>query len=236
MKYLRGTVEMPLTLEADDTRIVKWWVDASFAVHPDMKSHTGGAMTLGKGVVYGTSTRQKLNTRSSTEGELVGVNDVMPQVLWTRYFLESQGYGIQDSVVYQDNQSAILLEKNGRASSGKRTRHINIRYFFVQDRIASGEVSVQYCPTDEMVADYFSKPLQGAQFKKFRDQIMNSNPATTSPPDCRSVLEKLDQENEQESTDGVSDGGWTLVHRKRSTSVRSTKGQTCGVQIKSRKQ
>jgi hypothetical protein len=83
---------MPLTLEADELYVLKWWVDASYAVHPDMRSHTGGAMTLGKGVVFGTSTRQKLNTKSSTEAELVGVNDVMPQALWTRYFIEAQGY------------------------------------------------------------------------------------------------------------------------------------------------
>jgi hypothetical protein len=91
--------------------IVKWWVDASFAVHPDMKSHTGDIMSLGKGAIYGTSTRQKMSTKSSTEAKLVGVNDVMPQVLWTRYFLEAQGYGV--AIVYQDNQSSILLEKHG---------------------------------------------------------------------------------------------------------------------------
>jgi hypothetical protein len=167
MRYLRGTINMPLTLEADSVQLVKWWVDASFAVHPDMRSHTGGAMTLGKGTVYGTSTRQKINTKSSTEAELVGVNDAMPQVLWTRYFLEAQGYNVDDSIIYQDNQSAILLEKNGKGSSSKRTRHINIRYFFVTDRIAGNEVSVQYCPTAEMVADFFTKPLQGSLFKKF---------------------------------------------------------------------
>ena len=83
MRYLRGTIDMPLTLEANNMSIVKWWVDASFAVHPDMKSHTGGTMTLGKGMIYSASTQQKLNTKSLTEGELVGVNDVMPQVLWT---------------------------------------------------------------------------------------------------------------------------------------------------------
>jgi hypothetical protein len=115
MQYLRGTAKMPLTLEGDNTSIIKWWVDASFAVHLDMKSHTGGAMSLCKGVVYGTLPRQTLITKSSTEAELVGVNDGMPQILWTRYFLEAQGYGVKDSIVNQDNQSAILLEKNGRA-------------------------------------------------------------------------------------------------------------------------
>jgi hypothetical protein len=188
MKYLRGSINMPLTLEADSMHIVKWWVDASFAVHPDMKSHTGGVMSLGRGAIYGTSTRQKLNSRSSTEGELIGVNDVMPQVLWTRYFLEAQGYGVKENIVYQDNQSAILLEKNGRGSSSKRTRHINIRYFFVADRIASNEMSVQYCPTAEMLADFFTKPLQGSLFQKFRNRIMNVDPLTVSWQDHRSVL------------------------------------------------
>ena len=61
--------------------IIKWWVDGSFAVHPDFKSHDGATMSMGKGPVYSTSTRQKLNTKSSTEAELVSVDDVMPQVL-----------------------------------------------------------------------------------------------------------------------------------------------------------
>ena len=81
-------------MKADDVNIVKWWADASFADHPDMKSHTGGAMTLGKGTIYGTLTLQKINTKSSTEAELVGVNDVLPPVLWTQFFLEAQGYDV----------------------------------------------------------------------------------------------------------------------------------------------
>jgi Reverse transcriptase (RNA-dependent DNA polymerase) len=190
MKYLRGTATMPLVLEAENMNVMKWWVDASFAVHPDMKSHTGGVMSLGRGAVHGTSTRQKINTTSSTEAETVGIHEVLPQILWTRYFLEAQGYGVEESVVYQDNQSAILLAKNGRGSSSKRTRHINIRYFFVADRIASKEVRVEYCPTGEMIADFFTKPLQGTLFRKFRDFIMNSDPLPTSarPEDRRSVL------------------------------------------------
>mmetsp|Transcript_16444 Transcript_16444/g.46750 ORF Transcript_16444/g.46750 Transcript_16444/m.46750 type:complete len:280 (+) Transcript_16444:460-1299(+) len=173
IRYLRETRELTLNLEADNTRVMKWWIDASFAVHDDMRSHTGGTMSMGKGSAYSTSTKQKINTKSSTEGELVGVDDVMPMVVWTRYFLMAQGYEVQESKVFQDNQSAILLERNGKASSSKRTRHINVRYFFVTDRAQAGEVKIGYCPTDDMVGDFFTKPLQGGKFRKFRNLILN---------------------------------------------------------------
>jgi hypothetical protein len=145
-------------------------------------------MSLGKGGIYGASTRQKLVTKSSTEAELVGVSDVLPQVLWTRNFLTAQGYHIKDSVVYQDNKSAILLEENGRSSSSKRTRHIDIRYFFITDRIAGKEVTVEYCPTGDMVSDFFTKPLQGALFRKLRGIIMNVDSHVGDHEDHRSVL------------------------------------------------
>ena len=190
MKYLRKTIALPLTLEADDLHLIHWWIDGAFATHRDMRSHTGGAMSLGKGVIYGTSTRQKLNTRSSTEAELVAVDDCMAQILWTRYFLEAQGYNINECVVYQDNKSAILLEENGRASSSKRTRHINIRYYFVTDRVNCGEIKIKHCPTAEMIGDYFTKPLQGGIFTKLRDRILNiqPDPSSVPPEDHRSVL------------------------------------------------
>ena len=68
------------------------------------------------------------------------------------------------------------MEENGKLSSSQRTRHINIRYFFIKDRITSKEIEVQYCPTDNMLADYHTKPLQGAKFKQFRDMILGLAP------------------------------------------------------------
>ncbi len=141
-----------------------------------MKGHSGGTMTLGKGAIQSLSTKQKLNTRSSTECELVAVDDGMTHVLWTKYFLEEQGYGVKSHILQQDNESAIKLEKNGRKSAGQRSRHIHIRYFFITDQIAQGTVEVRYCPTDEMQGDYMTKPLQGAKFHKFRRSIMNLPP------------------------------------------------------------
>ena len=81
MRYLRGTKTMPLTLEADNLQQVKWWIDGAFATHWDMRSHTGRALSLGKGVITGISTRQKLMTRSSTEAELVAIDDCMSLIL-----------------------------------------------------------------------------------------------------------------------------------------------------------
>jgi hypothetical protein len=69
-------------------------------------------------------------------------------------FLFRWRYKIDESKIYQDNQSTILLAKNGRGSSSKRTRHINIRYVFVTDRVKRKEFSVEYCPTGEMNADF----------------------------------------------------------------------------------
>ena len=126
MQYLRATANLPLTLEADNLHVIKWFVDASYAVHGDLQSHTGGVLTLGKGGIYNMSQKQKLNMKSLTEAEVVGADDVLPQVLWTQYFMEAQGYTIADNVLAQDNESAMKLEKNGWASSTKRMKHIKV--------------------------------------------------------------------------------------------------------------
>jgi hypothetical protein len=101
---------------------------------------------------------------------------MMSSILWTWYFLKAQGYNVTDNIVFQDNKSSILLERNGKMSSSKCTKHINVRYFFITDRISKGEVQVEWCPTTEMIADFMSKPLQGSVFKKFRDLIMGLLP------------------------------------------------------------
>ena len=176
MFFLHRTRKDRLTLEASMTKdnifVTKWLVDAAFGVHKDMKSHTGYIMTLGKGAVIHASRKQTLNTRSSTEAELVGADDAAGPMLWTARFLQSQGYNVKNEL-YQDNKSAILLESNGRASAGKRSRHLDIRYFFLHDLKEKGLVKILYCPTDQMIGDYMTKPLHGTKFHEFRNVIMN---------------------------------------------------------------
>ena len=91
MKYLKDTKDIPLTLEADNSGCIRWWVNASFAVHPDMKIHPGAMMSMGQGAAISVSKKQKLNTKSSTESDLVGVDDYMPMIIWVEYFLDAQG-------------------------------------------------------------------------------------------------------------------------------------------------
>ncbi len=147
-------------------------VDVPHGVHSDCKSHTGGAESWGWGVLLTMCKKQKLNTKSSTEGEIVGVSDFMPNIIWARMFLEAQGEFLKKNVLYQDNQSAMKIILNGRKSSGQKTKHMDNRYFWIKDRIESENIKVEYCPTEKMVADFFTKPLQGNLFRKFRDVVM----------------------------------------------------------------
>ena len=114
-----------------------------------------------------------MNTKSSTETELIAADELMPHILWTNYFLNWQGYNAKETILYQDNKSAILLEKNGNKSSSKRTKHIAIRYYFITDRFKADELDIEYCLNGEMAEDYFTKPLQGKKFYQFRKEIMN---------------------------------------------------------------
>jgi hypothetical protein len=107
MKYLRGTHMLPLILSASGNGILKWWVDAAFAIHPIMQGHGGGGLSLERRFPIMSLTKQKLNTRSTKESEIVGADNFMPAICWTQYFMEAQGYQVQDNVLFQDNKSAL---------------------------------------------------------------------------------------------------------------------------------
>jgi hypothetical protein len=134
-------------------------------------------MSFGQGMALSYSWKQKINTKSSTEAELVGVVDSLGYILWTRYFMIEQRYDIDPydmdpSLLYQDNVNAILLETNGRASSSKRTKHIKVKYFLIKDKVDQEEITIEHCPTEQMWTDINMKPKQGAVFQAFRGHSM----------------------------------------------------------------
>jgi len=94
-------------------------------------------------------------------------------VLWSLYFMQEQGYGTKRARIHQDNNSAILLEVNGRASSSKRTKHLKNKYFYIKHCVDDGDVEIKKKDTSEMWCDVYTKPKTGTAFKKDRSIIMN---------------------------------------------------------------
>ena len=139
----------------NDPFTVIGYIDASYAVHFDFKSHTGAMVTLGAGPIVAESSRQKLNTKSTMESEVVGATDASNNVFYLRNFLIEQGYKLEPAKIFQDNQSTLAILKTGQMS--KRSRHINIRYFYLRDKVESGELELEYIPTNDMLADLLTK-------------------------------------------------------------------------------
>jgi hypothetical protein len=150
-----------------------------------MKGQSGSILMIGRNAVLSKSNKQKVNAQSSTETELIAVNDVLPTVQWASLFMRDQGYDLE-TIIKENNRSTMLLLKNGRLSSGKRTKHLNIRYFYVQDLIQRGIVKIEHCKTEDMIAVFFTKPLQGKRFRILRDVILNRE--TISDSQYKSVL------------------------------------------------
>jgi hypothetical protein len=107
--------------------------------------------------------------------------------------MEAQGYTVSSNILEQDNQSAIHLATNGRSSAGPKSRHIDIRYFWLKDRIQSGAVHIRHCPTLEMLADFFTKPLQGHLFRFFKAIVLGQRHVDTlSDPIAQPLEERVE--------------------------------------------
>ncbi len=137
-------------------------IDSSHAVHNNMRGYTGGITTFGTGgtgVIDQKSSMQRMNTRSATEVEHVETSEYLPKSIFIELFMNSQGYKPKLTLA-KDNESEMRMLTNGKASCTSN------------DRIKNGNIKVKYCPTDKMITDFMSKPLQGSLFKRFRNVIM----------------------------------------------------------------
>jgi len=164
LNYLAHTRERKVKLKWGGSVAMEAYIDASFGGHVDCKSRSG-IMLMMSGVCVGAwSMKQKLNTKSSTEAEIVGLSDGLSHVIWARELLLSQGHELPPTKIHQDNQGVLSIMSGGR-SPKHRTKHLDIRHFFVRDRVATGDVTLVYCPTREMVADMLTKAVNGELFQ-----------------------------------------------------------------------
>ena len=170
--YLKGCPHLGISLHADKPVQVKAFIDASYGVHEDARSHSGLILTLGNGPVLAKSRKQTSVSKSSTEAELIAFSDLSTEAIFGAEFIAGQGEKMKQTLILQDNMSTIALIENGKSKSD-RTRHIKIRYFWSKQLIDDGTVVIEYLPTNDMLADCLTKPLQGAKFTEMREKLLN---------------------------------------------------------------
>jgi hypothetical protein len=128
-EFVYGTLDLELTLVADNLNYICTWVDVSYILHSIMKSYTGGVISMGADGSLCRSTQQNLNTKRSTEVEIVGATNYLTSSIWSKMFMQSKGHIITTNAFEQDNVSTIRLENNGCNSAGNPSRHIDMHYF-----------------------------------------------------------------------------------------------------------
>lgn len=175
LRYINANRDMCITLRADDLQVYAF-VDGSYAVHIDAKSHGGLIISLGKlgAIIYCKSWKHKLVSRSSTEAEMISLHDALPQILWTKMFMAELGAPTQSPIiVYQDNKSTMTMSTKGYSNKGK-SKHMDVRYFYIKEKIDNKEISLVHLPTTEMIADYLTKPLTGKFHRKLSKQLQTN--------------------------------------------------------------
>lgn len=173
-EYLNETIDLLLTFSPSSMEL-HYWIDAAYALHPkDMRGHTGILVTLGynNGPIFLKSSKQKLHARSSSEAELLALDDGFMHLLWLRQVMDFLGYPQSPAIVYQDNKSTICVCETGHSKNGK-LKHMAVRYYFIHGQITANIVKLKYCKTSQMVADILTKPLTGLLFNVFRKRLLN---------------------------------------------------------------
>ena len=170
LRYLYGTSNEALVLGMDESVdnkiILHVYIDASYGVHEDLKSHSGMIITLGEGAIIAMSTKQKCVSKSSTEAELIAVTDLLPEAFQLKKVIQAVTGKDVKIVLYQDNQATIAMIKNG--AGGGRSKHIKIRFGWLKERLDDGDFEIEYKPTKLMLADGETKPKQGSEFENFK--------------------------------------------------------------------
>jgi hypothetical protein len=177
LEYLKLSENYVLTIggnnlfEKDGSININTYIDSSHGIHNDYRGQTGILIKLGDSTIMARSAKQKTNTKSTAETELIGVSEEFSQSVWTKYWLEDAGYKVNKLNIYQDNKSAIVMLLNGKPS-GRAARHINIRHFLIKNYIDEGIINLEYVNTDNMLVDVLTKPLQGKKLKFFTSKIL----------------------------------------------------------------
>jgi len=158
LRYLNGTIDMGITYNGNLGIRLQCWCDANWGGEEGRESVSGFVFTMAGGTVTYSSKKQGSVALSSTESEYMAILHALKEQIWLLRFLKEIGYDISNqNIIYCDNQSAIALAHNPEHHA--RTKHIDIQYHFVRNCIEDGTTRLEYCPTEDMVADGLTKAL-----------------------------------------------------------------------------
>jgi hypothetical protein len=177
LAYLSHTRDLGLTLNTDDGKIVHY-IDASFDTHFDCRSHTGMVVMLGKAMILAKSTKQKIMTKSAAEAEFIALTDFASEVIRLKPFYYGQNHIAESAIIYEDNTACISVAERG-VMAARRMRHVNIRRHWIHEAVRDGVLKIEHYDTVDMLDDFFTEPLVGQPFFRFRSLIMGcpmSNP------------------------------------------------------------
>ena len=172
-EYLNGSMDIGIRYSPGDLKLT-YWIDASYSLHHDSRGHSGIMATLGRNnaPIYVKSQKQKLNTRSSTESELVATDEGVLHLLWFILVMNFLGYPSLPVTVYQDNQSTIRVCQTGQSKSG-RLKHMVVRYNFIHSQQENNIITFKYIKSSDMLADILSKPVDNPTFLRLRKRMLN---------------------------------------------------------------
>lgn len=175
LRYIKGTLDYGLlygsTNDNDTNGDLCGYADADWAGDISTRKSTSGyVFQIGSSTVSWSSKRQSVVAMSSTEAEYVALSYAAQEAIWLRTLLESMGFKqTKPMTIFEDNQSTIALAKNPRHSS--RTKHIDIKFHYIRDAVAEQKIHLEYCQTNEMIADILTKGLARPQFEKLRSEL-----------------------------------------------------------------
>ena len=151
--------------------IIHAFADSSYADNIDnRRSTTGYCIRMGRNTILWSSYLQRSVARSTSEAEYMALSDCAQELIWIRRFMdELKETQVRPTTIYEDNQGCIAMSYN--PVDHRRSKHIHVRYHFLRELIQANELTVVYCPTEEMIADILNKPLPGPQFTYLRVKL-----------------------------------------------------------------
>ncbi|KAF5471442.1 hypothetical protein F2P56_008232 [Juglans regia] len=171
LRYLKSTINHGLFLSKKSSFVLHAYSDADWAGCPDDRKSTGGyCIFLGKHPISWSSKKQHTVARSSTEAEYKSLANTTAELIWLQSLIKELGFPLpHPPVLWCDNLGATYLTSNPVYHS--RTKHMDIDFHFVRDRVAAKTLQVKFCSSKDQLADVFTKPLVSDRFSALRSSL-----------------------------------------------------------------